>query len=118
DPRDTRTFHVAAVDLDGAAPGFGRPADGPPDFRFARGAETELPIVLAGALIFVDVAVGSSPPMGFIFDTGAEVTVINASRLERLGLKPVGKLSVGAGGGNAELAYVKDVSLALAGVTL
>jgi hypothetical protein len=120
DPRDTRVLHVQAIAVDRAPPAtaFARPADAPPDAQFAAGGSATMPLELARALIFVEARINGSPPLAFILDTGAEVTVINASRLARLGLAPIGELAVGAGGGDAAMSYVKDVSFALPGVTL
>ncbi len=120
DPRNTRTLHVDRIEVDAAPPpsAFVRPSDGPPDFRFAAGGRTTVPIELVGPLIFVRIAVNGSEPQGFILDTGAEVTVINRSRLGRLGLTAVGHLGEGAGGGNVDVSYVKGVSFALDGVTV
>jgi hypothetical protein len=120
DPRNTRTLHVDHVELDAAPPpsAFARPGDGPPDFHFAAGGQTTVPIELVAQLIFVRAAVNGSEPLSFILDTGAEVTVINRSRLDRFGLTAVGHIGGGAGGGNVDVGYVKGVSLALDGVTL
>jgi len=118
DPRDTRIYRVETAAIDRGTAGFARPSDPPPDYRFAAGAKAAMPVELASALVFAQVQVNGSPPLAFIVDTGAEVTVINRSRLARLGLAPVGELAIGAGGGNAAMSYVTGVSFALAGVEL
>jgi hypothetical protein len=120
DPRDARTFRVDTVAIDRTAPAgaFARPADSPPDYQFAAGGTATMPIDLGTTLVFVQARVNGSPPLAFVLDTGAEVSVINRSRLARLGLEAVGDLATGAGGGNVAMAYVKGVSFALPGVTL
>ena len=120
EPRDAKTFHVDAVELDRAAPSalFARPADPPPDYAFASGGIATMPIDVSTLLVFVQTSVNGSPPMDFIVDTGAEVTVLNRSRLSRLGLEAVGELAIGGGGGNAAMSYVRGVSFALPGVQL
>jgi hypothetical protein len=120
DPRNTRVVHVDRVEVDAAPPpsAFARPSDAPPDFRFAAGGQTTVPIEMVRQLIFVRVAVNGSSPLGFILDTGAEVTVINRSRLDRLGLTAVGNLGEGAGGGDVDVSFVKGVSFAVGGVTI
>jgi predicted aspartyl protease len=120
DPRDARTFHVDSVGIDRAVPAgaFARPADSPPDYQFAAGGTATMPIDLSTTLVFVEARVNGSPPLAFILDTGAEVSVINRSRLARLGLEAVGDFATGAGGGNVAMAYVKGVSFALPGVRL
>ena len=120
DPRDTRIYRIetAAIDRGAPAAGFGRPHDPPPDYRFAAGGKAVIPVEVTTALVFAQVRVNGSPPLEFFVDTGAEVTVINRSRLARLGLAPVGELAIGAGGGNAAMSYVTGVSFALAGVEL
>jgi len=120
EPRDAKTFHVEAVEVDRAAPAhaFARPADPPPDYAFASNGTAIVPVDLAAGLIFVQASVNGSPPMDFIFDTGAAVTVLNRSRLSRLGLDAIGELAIGGGGGNAPMSFVRGVSFALAGVQL
>lgn len=120
DPRDTRVLHVRAIAIDHAPPeaAFTRPADAPADYAFAAGGAAAMPLELATTLVFVQARVNGSPPLAFIVDTGAEVTVLNQSRLAQLGLSPIGALAIGGGGGNAAMSYVRGVSFALPGVTL
>jgi aspartyl protease/PDZ domain-containing protein len=122
DPRDTLVVHLEAVELDGRAPAettFARPPDGPRDWRLAAGGDhASFPIELAGGLVLAKVGVNGSAPLDFIVDTGAEVSVINASRVAQLGLTPVGKLAGGAGGGDVPVSYLMGVSFSLPGVTL
>jgi len=118
--RDAQTFHVEAVELDRAAPAtaFARPGEPPPDYAFAANGTATMAVELATALVFVQVSVNGSSPLDFIVDTGAEVTVLNSSRLAQLGLAAIGELAIGGGGGNAAMSYVRGVSFALPGVQL
>ncbi len=123
DPRDTRVIHVERAMLTdwkevASAPPFTRPADGPPDWHFTAGNRVTLPLEIQHGLIVVQVGVNGSAPQAFILDTGAEVTVINTSRLAKLGLKSLGSLAVGAGGGDVEMSYIDGVSLAVPGLTV
>jgi len=120
EPRDARTLHVETVEVDRAAPTalFARPADAAPDYAFASGGTATMPIDVSTVLVFVQTSVNGSPPMDFIVDTGAEVTVLNRSRLAQLGLEAVGDLAIGGGGGNAAMSFVRGVSFALPGVQL
>jgi len=117
-PNDATTVTIETIDR--APPpstAFTRPADGPPDATLTSSPAT-VPIDLAAnALVFAEVTVAGKP-LRFIVDSGAEVTVINASRLEALGLKPTGKFATGAGGGDVELSYVTGVTFGLPGATL
>jgi predicted aspartyl protease len=107
------------VDVHGAPPAgtFARPADPPPDYRFVGGSVT-VPFRYLSSLIIADVSVNGSPPLAFIVDTGAGITVVNRSRVERLGLTPIGDLEASAGGGDVAMSYVKDVSFGIGGLTL
>jgi len=116
-PNDTTTITIQRVDR-ATAPAFTRPVDAPGDSTLASEHAT-IPIDTAiGSLVFAEVAVNGHPPMRFIVDSGAESTVLNASRLPGLGLTPTGKFATGAGGGDVELSYVAGVTLTLAGATL
>src|SRR5262249_4986314 len=119
-PLNARTFHVEKVEIAAAPPAgaFARPADPPPDFRFAAGGEAVIPIESVGGLLFARARVNGSQPLDFIVDSGAEVTVLNRSRLPPLALTAVGLIGGGAGGGAAETSFVKGVTSALPGVTL
>lgn len=120
DPHDTVVVTVTAMDH-AAAPGpFVRPPDGAPDFALPAGkTSAEIPIELAlGSLIMTKVTV-QGVPQSFIIDSGAEGTVLNSSRLGKLGLTGEGQFGVGAGGGDTVASYVAHVSFELAnGVTL
>src|SRR5262249_20731032 len=117
---DTMVVHLEAIELapDPPAAAFSRPADGPRDWRLTGGDHATVPMELVKTLISVKAQVNGSPPLDFLVDTGAEVTVINARRLGRLGLTAVGNAAGGAGGGDVAVSYVPGVSFALPGVAL
>jgi predicted aspartyl protease len=91
---------------------FTRPADPDSDTTLATNPVT-LPIeVVYGGLIFVKVQINDRT-MSFVFDTGAEATVLNASRLGDLGLTGLGTFATGAGGGDVVVSYVPHVTTKL-----
>lgn len=88
---------------------FVQPKDRPSDATLAASPLTVPIEVVYGGLIFVTARI-NDVPMSFVLDTGAEATVLNSSRLKKLGLTPFGKFATGAGGGDVELTYVKGVT--------
>jgi membrane-associated protease RseP (regulator of RpoE activity) len=62
--------------------------------------------------------VNDSAPVWFIFDTGAESTVIDAELAKTLGLKPAGKIVGTGGAGTAEAVRFKSVSLRLPNIEI
>jgi predicted aspartyl protease len=73
--------------------------------------------VVFGGLIFVKVSI-NDVPMSFVFDTGAEATVLNSSRVSKLGLQGVGTFATGAGGGDVVVSYVPGVTTKVGGATV
>jgi hypothetical protein len=65
--------------------------------------------IVYGGLIFMKADINGTP-MSFIFDTGAESTVLNSSRLDKLGVKGLGAFATGAGGGDVVMSYVPGVT--------
>jgi hypothetical protein len=118
DPNDTTTLELESFDRQPPPKhAFARPRDREPDARLAKTpAEVAIDTAL-DALVFVDVSV-NGVAMKFILDSGAESTVLNRSRLAKLGLTATGKFAAGAGGGDVELSYVAGVGFALPGVTI
>ncbi len=82
--------------------------------RFISGnSSLEIPFELSNNLVLLQAKVNDSALAWFIFDTGAESTVIDAGLAKTLRLKPAGK-TVGAGGaGTAEATRFKAVSVQL-----
>lgn len=113
DPNDAVDLRITGIER-GTPPAFTRPADRAPDMA---GTAT-VPIDLAfGGLVFVDVTVNGRP-MAFVLDTGAESTVLNASRLAALGMTATGTFAAGAGGGDVTVGYVPHVSYAVGGAVI
>ena len=113
DPHDAVDIQLTSIER-GTPPAFTRPADRAPDMT---GTAT-VPIELAfGGLVFVAVTVNGTP-MSFIVDSGAESTVLNESRLGKLGLVATGTFAAGAGGGDVTVGYVPHVTYQVGGATL
>ena len=113
DPNDAVDLRITRVER-GTPPAFVRPPDRTPDMA---GTAT-VPIDLAfDGLVFVDVTVNGTP-MAFVLDTGAESTVLNASRLGALGLTASGTFAAGAGGGDVTVGYVPHVTYAVGGAVI
>lgn len=117
-PNDAVTIHWKT--LARAAPpasAFTRPADRESDATLATNPVV-VPIEVAyGGLIFVKVGINGTP-MSMVFDTGAEATIINSSRLAKLGLTSFGTFATGAGGGDVVLSYVKGITTTLGDATV
>jgi predicted aspartyl protease len=117
-PRETVTIHWKTLDR-GLAPSgaFSQPADRDPDMGLMTNPVT-VPIELVfGGLIYVKVSINDTP-MAFLLDTGAEATILNASRVAKLGLTAVGSFATGAGGGDVVLAFVPHVTTKVGGATV
>lgn len=113
DPNDAVDIRIASIER-GTPPAFVRPRDRAPDMA----GTASVPIDLAfGGLVFVDVTV-NGVPMAFVLDTGAESTVLNASRLPALGLHATGTFAAGAGGGDVTVGYVPHVTYAVGGAII
>jgi len=113
DPNDAVDVAVSSIER-GTPPAFTRPADRAPDMTGTASVPIEL---VYGGLVYVQVAVNGTP-MAFILDSGAESTVLNASRLAGLGLKATGTFAAGAGGGDVTVGYVPHVTYAVGDATL
>ncbi|MGB9180402.1 MAG: aspartyl protease family protein, partial [Pyrinomonadaceae bacterium] len=84
------------------------------NIRFASGKSAlKIPFDLSGNLILLPVRVNDSEPLWFIFDTGADSTVIDAALVKQLHLSPVGKITGSGSGGSAEAVILKGISLKL-----
>ena len=112
-PNDAVDIQLTSIER-GTPPAFTRPPDRARDMT----GTASVPIELAyGGLVFVAVTVNGTP-MSFILDSGAESTVLNASRLPALGLTSTGTFAAGAGGGDVTVGYVPHVTYAVGGATL
>jgi len=90
-----------------------------PEVVFARADKvTVVPFDDVGGLVFVRVSVEGSRPLAFVLDSGAARMVIDRRVADELGLRRVGSGRIGgAGAGGIPVDYVRDVTLALAGMT-
>jgi hypothetical protein len=71
-----------------------------------------------GRVPFVDVTIGGSAALSFILDTGADVNILNAAALQRLGLKELGGSAVAQPGGSVQMGSVSGLELHVLGHTL
>ncbi|HEY5925648.1 MAG TPA: retropepsin-like aspartic protease [Kofleriaceae bacterium] len=117
-PNDSVTIHWKTLERGSTTVGmFTKPADGAVDFSLAREPVTVPIEVVYGGLIFVNVSINDQP-MSFIFDTGAEFSLLNSSRVSKLGLQGVGAFATGAGGGDVLVSFVPGVTTKLGGATV
>lgn len=117
DPNDAVTVRVETLEhRDAPTATFARPADRAPDVTLA--GDVTVPIDVAfGGLVFVTAEVAGTP-MSFVVDSGAEGTVLNSSRLAKLGLQATGTFAAGAGGGDVVMSYVPHVTTKVGAATL
>jgi hypothetical protein len=112
------TAVTAAIAI-GAA-GLARPAGaepGPLVFAAEDGVAT-VPFENLGGLVILPVTIGTSRPLRFVLDSGAGRMVLDRAVADELGLTREGSGYVmGAGAGALRVEYVKDVTLALPGLT-
>ena len=88
-----------------------------PTFRFASGQSAlKIPFELSNNLILLQARVNDSPPRWFIFDTGANASVIDAQLAKELKLRARGRAQGSGTGGAIEAELIPGVSLALPGV--
>ena len=117
-PNETVTIHWTRLERGSTTLGmFTRPPDREPDFALASDPVTVPIEVVYGGLIFVKVLINDQP-MSFVFDTGAEFTLLNSSRVSKLGLQAVGTFATGAGGGDVVVSFVPGVTTKLGGATV
>jgi hypothetical protein len=117
-PHDEVTIHWRSLVAASPPPdAFVRPADRDADMALSS-SPVVVPIeVVFGGLVFVNVEINGTP-MSFILETGAEATVLNASRVAKLGLTSVGTFATGAGGGDVVLSFVQGVTTKVGGATV
>jgi len=92
-------------------------------FAFGSGTSTELPFSITQNLILVKASVNGSTPGTFIFDTGAESTVVDAAFARSAGLTQSGKMTATGSAGSATAGIIKNASvqvgsLSAAGLTV
>jgi predicted aspartyl protease len=85
-------------------------------FQFAAGQSAlKIPFELSNNLVLVQAQVSDSQPFWFIFDTGANATIIDVQLAKKLKLRTRGKAQGNASGGAIEAELIPGVSLALPG---
>lgn len=90
-----------------------------PNFRFSNGQSAlKIPFELNNDLIFIRTRVNNSPPLWFLLDTGAEISVVKQSLARSLGLQFEGKGQTEASGGSVEFLNVKNITLSLPGADI
>lgn len=86
-------------------------------FRFSSGQSAlKIPFELSNNLILLQAQVNDSQPLWFIFDTGANASIIDAQLVKKLKLRTRGKSQGNASGGAIEAEMIAGVSLAVTGV--
>jgi hypothetical protein len=96
---------------------FDPPQPKPSDTVLAPGA-APIPFTLESNHIVFNVRLNGRRPIGFLLDTGADETAINASRLTAFGLRTYGKSVSTGGGGAAEYDYASGATFSLPGARL
>lgn len=86
--------------------------------RFISGDSAQIPLELDGNIIFLRVKVNNSPPLKFIFDTGASASLISLQQAEKLRLKKGAQLQGKGTGGNFQASLIKGVSLSVTGASV
>jgi hypothetical protein len=79
-------------------------------------SSARIPFQLSSNLILVPVELNNSATSWFIFDTGADSTVVDTELAKTLGLKSSGKIVGSGSAGTAEATILKGVRLGLPGV--
>jgi predicted aspartyl protease len=88
-----------------------------PASAVAAGA-TAIPIEVDQGLVVATVTIGSSRPLSFLVDTGAETTVVAAESLEAMGLAKGRRSAASVQGGEIEANTIEGARIALGPVTL
>jgi hypothetical protein len=115
----SRTFAtLAAIALAASSPVALRGAEpGAVTFAAEDGVAT-LPFENLGGLVVLPVTIGASKPLRFVLDSGAGRMVLDRAVADDLGLTREGSGYVmGAGAGALRVEYVRDVTLAMPGLT-
>ena len=99
---------------------FSKPSETAQPVQFAAGQnEAAFPFEPTGNHILVPVRVNGSEPAWFFFDSGADLSVLDAAWAKKLGLASKGSMGIsGTGEGSAQLGMLSDISLGLPGVNV
>jgi hypothetical protein len=79
------------------------------------GFSARVPFTMAANHIIVETRVNGHAPIGFLVDTGAAVTNLNAARMRAFGVTGYGQGEIQGGGGATQNTFVEDVSYTLPG---
>jgi len=113
---DTTWIESAAGGAQGA---FARPAPGPSDVRWTTPAQrAQVPFDFTSEHVMVEARVNGGAPTWWLFDTGADVQVVNRARLAELGLTEFGASKTSGGGNAAASAFTRVDSLAVGDVAV
>ncbi|MFL6374307.1 MAG: aspartyl protease family protein [Pyrinomonadaceae bacterium] len=88
----------------------------PGDLAFTSGTSTELPFRTVNNLILITASVNGSKPGTFIFDTGAESTVVDTAFADSLRLKKSGKTTGNGAAGSATAGVIKNANITVGGL--
>jgi hypothetical protein len=86
--------------------------------RFTSGQRSTIPFRTAHGLLLIEARVNGSESGWFIFDTGAESTVIDAGLAKSLGLKRAGQVTGTGSAGTVTAGVLKNNSLDLKGIAV
>ena len=90
-----------------------------PGVRFTSGQSAlKIPFEVSSNIILVQSQVNDSRPLWFIFDTGANSSVINAPMVKELNLQTRGKVGGSGSGGKIEAELITGVTLSVPGVAV
>ncbi|MBV9497153.1 MAG: aspartyl protease family protein, partial [Acidobacteria bacterium] len=99
---------------------FAKPEPRLAAIAFPNGAKVVTsPFRLVQNHIYFPISVNGAAPADFIFDTGAEFTLIDRKRAEALGLKMAGAIEArGSGPNSAQTSLIADPRISFAGLTM
>lgn len=112
----TETIKEARVNLRLQPQFFGRPPEGPKDYRFNSGhSALRIPIEIGSGHIFLRVQINNSQPLWFALDTAASRSLLDLTRARQLGLKLLGEPTIIGAGGSVTGSYARHLSVKLRG---
>lgn len=115
----TQTARVSAQQRNGRPPLTPRHSRSVPSIQFsAAQSALAVPFELVGNLILVEARVNDSPPLWFIFDTGASHTVLDAGQAKALRLKARGRIKATGSAGTDTASRIRGIEVSFPGVSL
>jgi hypothetical protein len=102
------------------AAAFEKPESAFDEVQFVNGESvSHIPLDIDGVHLFLQAHINESPPLWFILDTGASVTIFDRTTAVDLGFYLTGEvLGDGVGEEKVEVSFVQDISLCIPGVRL